>query len=46
MTIEGHRLDVAASIGVATGALQDADALLREADADMYRAKQIAHAAR
>jgi diguanylate cyclase (GGDEF)-like protein len=45
VTIEGHRLDVGASIGIATGHLQDAETLLRQADADMYRAKQIAHAA-
>jgi diguanylate cyclase (GGDEF)-like protein len=42
-TIEGHDLDVAASIGIATGRLQDAETLLRRADADMYRAKQLAH---
>jgi diguanylate cyclase (GGDEF)-like protein len=45
VTIEGHRLGVGASIGIATGDLQDAETLLRQADADMYRAKQIAHAA-
>ena len=44
VTIEGHRLDVGASIGIAIGLVQDADDLLREADAEMYRAKQVAHA--
>jgi diguanylate cyclase (GGDEF)-like protein len=43
VTIEGRHLDVGASIGIATGRLEDGDTLLREADADMYRAKQVAH---
>jgi diguanylate cyclase (GGDEF)-like protein len=43
VTIDGHQLGVGASIGIATGDLQDAETLLRQADADMYRAKQIAH---
>jgi diguanylate cyclase (GGDEF)-like protein len=42
--IAGHPLQVGASIGLATGCLGDAETLLRVADADMYRAKQRAHA--
>jgi diguanylate cyclase (GGDEF)-like protein len=42
--VDGRRLDVGASIGIAAGLLQDAETLLRQADADMYRVKEISHA--
>ena len=42
--VDGQRLDVGASIGIAAGLLQDAETLMRQADADMYRVKEIAHA--
>ncbi len=38
--VEGQLMAVGASIGIATGDRSDADRLLREADAAMYRAKQ------
>jgi diguanylate cyclase (GGDEF)-like protein len=44
VVVDGQRLDVGASIGVAAGLLQDAETLMRQADADMYRVKEIAHA--
>ncbi|MEN3308631.1 MAG: hypothetical protein V7603_4833 [Micromonosporaceae bacterium] len=37
--VEGHLLSVGASIGMATGDREDADRLLRDADAAMYAAK-------
>ena len=41
MTIDGHEVVVGASIGIAIGdGTQDAEALLRDADIAMYRAKQ------
>ena len=42
--VDGRRLDVGASIGIAAGLLEDAETLMRQADADMYRVKEIAHA--
>jgi diguanylate cyclase (GGDEF)-like protein len=45
VTVDGHRLGVGASVGIATGHLDDAETLLRQADADMYRVKQLTHAA-
>ena len=39
-TVDGHRLSVRASIGVATGPAMDAARLLRAADVAMYEAKQ------
>jgi diguanylate cyclase (GGDEF)-like protein len=44
--LAGTVVTVGASIGVATGSPADADALLRHADADMYRHKHPAPAAR
>ncbi|HNF65353.1 MAG TPA: EAL domain-containing protein [Plasticicumulans sp.] len=41
VTIDGHEVQVGASIGIAIGdGTQDAEALLRDADIAMYRAKQ------
>ncbi|HEX8940327.1 MAG TPA: GGDEF and EAL domain-containing protein [Candidatus Limnocylindrales bacterium] len=38
-TVEGHRITIAASIGIAVGT-GDADALMRQADRAMYQAKR------
>jgi diguanylate cyclase (GGDEF)-like protein len=38
LEVQGHRFDLAASIGIACGGLEDTD-LLRRADVAMYRAK-------
>jgi diguanylate cyclase (GGDEF)-like protein/PAS domain S-box-containing protein len=47
LALDGHRLEVRASIGVAVGAGSDLDGrvLLRRADSTMYRAKRTAHEA-
>ena len=38
--VDGHLLRIRASLGVAVGSADDADSLLRQADAAMYNAKQ------
>ena len=38
--VDGHLLRIRASLGVAVGSADDADSLLRQADAAMYAAKQ------
>jgi GGDEF domain-containing protein len=44
VAVDGRLLPIAASIGVATGCVDEYDSLLRQADAAMYEVKRSAKA--